>query len=80
MKMTERGQITIPKAIREKCGFSPNMEVEVRLKGGVVTVEPKFDADNFNRAISEWRGTATKRLKQLGFESSDDFVEAIRGR
>jgi AbrB family looped-hinge helix DNA binding protein len=34
MKMTQRGQITIPKAIREECGFTPNSEVEVRVMDG----------------------------------------------
>jgi AbrB family looped-hinge helix DNA binding protein len=80
MKMTGRGQITIPKAIREKCGFAPNGEVEVKLKDGVVVVEPKFDEENFNAAVKEWRGTGTKRFRELGFKSTDDFVEAIRGR
>lgn len=80
MKMTERGQITIPKAIRERCGFTPNGEVEVKLKDGVVVVEPKFDEESFDAALREWRGTGTKRLKELGFKSTDDFIEAIRGR
>jgi len=80
MKMTERGQITIPKAIREKCGFTPNIEVEVRLKDGVVIVEPKFDEEDFNAAVAKWKGSGRKRIRQLGFKSADQFIEAIRGR
>jgi AbrB family looped-hinge helix DNA binding protein len=80
MKMTERGQITIPKAIRDKCGFTPNIEVEVKLKRGVVTVEPKFDLEDFNAAVKEWRGTGNKRIQALGFKSTDEFARAVRGR
>jgi AbrB family looped-hinge helix DNA binding protein len=80
MKMTERGQITIPKAIRDKCGFTPNIEVEVKLKDGIVTVEPKFDLEDFNAAVNEWRGTGNKRIGALGFKSTDEFVKAVRAR
>jgi AbrB family looped-hinge helix DNA binding protein len=80
MKMTERGQITIPKAIRDKCGFKPNGEVEVKLQRGVVTVEPKFDEDAFDAAVKKWSGWGAKRMKKLGFKSTDEFIEAIRGR
>ena len=80
MKMTERGQITIPKAIRDKCGFTPNIEVEVKLKDGVVVVEPKFDLEDFNAAVEKWRGSGRKRISQMGFKSTDEFIKAIRGR
>jgi len=78
--MTERGQITIPKAIRDKCGFTPNIEVEVKLKNGVVIVERKFDGERFDAAAKKWSGSARKRIRQLGYKSSDDFFEAVRGR
>jgi AbrB family looped-hinge helix DNA binding protein len=80
MKMTERGQITIPKAIRDKCGFAPHIEVEVRLKDGIVTIEPKPDPTAFDAAVRKWRGKGRKHLESLGFKSTDDFIEAIRGR
>jgi AbrB family looped-hinge helix DNA binding protein len=80
MKMTERGQITIPKAIRDKCGFTPNIEVEVKLKDGMVVVEPKRDMKKFDAAIRKWRGSGAKRLRDLGFNSTGEFIEAIRGR
>jgi AbrB family looped-hinge helix DNA binding protein len=43
MKMTKDGRITIPKAIRERHGFSPGIEVEVNLENGIVTVRPRPD-------------------------------------
>jgi len=80
MRMTERGQITIPKAIRDRCGFTPNIEVEVKLRDGVVIVEPKFDEGGFDAAVKKWHGSGRKRIRQLGFKSSDEFSKAIRGR
>ena len=78
--MTERGQITIPKAIRDKCGFTPNIEVEVKLKNGVVVVKPKRDMKKFDAAIKKWQGAGAKRLKELGFNSTDVLIDAIRVR
>ena len=80
MKMTERGQVTIPKAIRDRYGFAPNIEVEVKVKNGTVTVAPKRDIKKFDDAIKKWYGTGAGRMKELGFENSDDLIEALRGR
>jgi len=78
--MTERGQITIPKAIRDRYGFIANSEVEVKVKDGVVIIEPKQDMKQFDAALEKWRGSGAKRMKALGFNSTDEFVHAIRGR
>ena len=80
MKMTERGQITIPKTIREKCGFNAQTQIEVSLRNGVVIVERKRDMKKFDEALNKWQGSGAKRMKALGFSSTDDMVEALRGR
>jgi AbrB family looped-hinge helix DNA binding protein len=80
MKMTERGQITIPKAIRDQCGFGPHAEVEVKVRDGVVIVEPVRDMEQFDAAVDKWRGSGAARLESMGFKTSDDFIEALRGR
>jgi len=36
MRVTERGQITIPKKIREKFGFIPDTEVDFEVREGRV--------------------------------------------
>ena len=38
MRITSKGQVTIPQAIREAAGLMPDTEVEFRLDGGVVTI------------------------------------------
>jgi len=34
----------------------------------------------FDAAVARWRGTGTERMKRLGFHSTDEFIDAIRGR
>lgn len=36
MRITSKGQVTIPQAIRERAGLLPNTEVEFRLDGDLV--------------------------------------------
>jgi AbrB family looped-hinge helix DNA binding protein len=39
MRVTSKGQVTIPIALREKAGILPNTEVEFGLRGGTITIE-----------------------------------------
>jgi AbrB family looped-hinge helix DNA binding protein len=43
MRMTTKGQVTIPLAIRERLGLQPWTEVEFELDGDSVRVRPKRD-------------------------------------
>lgn len=38
MRITSKGQVTIPVAFREKAGLLPNTEVEFELDGGTVRI------------------------------------------
>ncbi len=38
MRITSKGQVTIPQAIREQAGLMPNTEVEFRVEGDIVTL------------------------------------------
>jgi AbrB family looped-hinge helix DNA binding protein len=38
MRITSKGQVTIPQRIREEAGLLPNTEVEFVLDGGSVTI------------------------------------------
>mgnify|MGYP001596382755 FL=1 len=39
MRITSKGQVTIPIEIREKMGLLPDTEVEFRIKGNTVTLK-----------------------------------------
>jgi AbrB family looped-hinge helix DNA binding protein len=38
VRITSKGQVTIPKEIREQAGLLPETEVEFEIDGGVVTI------------------------------------------
>ncbi len=40
MRITSKGQVTIPQAIREKAGLLPNTEVTFELRNGEVVLKP----------------------------------------
>lgn len=43
MRMTSRGRVTIPKAIREAAGMLPGTEVDIECKGDEVRIVLKID-------------------------------------
>lgn len=76
MKIGERGQVTIPKAIREKFGLRPNTEVEFHVdKGSIVLKKARRKL-----SLLKWKGYCKNSLKQLGYSSVDGFVDDVRGR
>ena len=80
MKVSRRGQITIPKAIREKCGFTPNTEVEVKIRDGAVVVVPKPDRAKSDAALKRWRGSLRKQMLADGYASTRELMKDLRGR
>jgi AbrB family looped-hinge helix DNA binding protein len=76
MKIGERGQVTIPKEIRERFALSPATEVEFRVvKGSIVLKKaPK------KLALRRWKGRCKDSFAQLGYSSVDTFLDDVRGR
>ena len=71
MKIGERGQVTIPKKIREKYGLTPNMEVSfVEEEQGVLIRKKGPEASPVRQVFGI--------LGKSG--STDNYVEDIRGR
>jgi AbrB family looped-hinge helix DNA binding protein len=76
MKVGERGQVTIPKEIREQFGLGPKTEVEFAVVGGSIVLKKspkKLD-------LAKWKGRCARSFKKLGYTSVDAFIEDIRGR
>ena len=48
MRITTKGQVTIPIEIREKAGLLPNTEVEFRIKENTVTLKRKKRGTSIN--------------------------------
>ena len=69
--VAERGQITLPKAIRDALGLSKGTRLKVELDGSRIIIRK-----DVNDAISRARG----RFRLDGFESVDDAMRSVRGR
>jgi AbrB family looped-hinge helix DNA binding protein len=65
MRITSKGQVTIPIAIREKLGLLPNTEVEFNLQGNaarIVKAPEKKGRSRGNDAVARLRGAADVRM------------------
>ena len=71
-KVTSKGQITIPKEVREDLGLRTGDEVEFIRENGAVRLRKEVN----EAAFKKWRGY----LKHLEGQRSDDVVEEMRGR
>ena len=76
MKVGERGQVTIPKEIRDQFGIGPDTEVEFRVVRGAITLKKAPKKLDFEK----WRGYCAESFKKLGYKSGDEYIEDIRGR
>ena len=56
MKVTTKGQVTIPARIREYLGIAPHSEVDFRIKGGIVMLVKKDAATEANGKFLALRG------------------------
>jgi AbrB family looped-hinge helix DNA binding protein len=77
-QITAKGQVTIPKYVREKLGLRPGDQVEfVETEGekGVFRVKKKVDPVAIRAAIEKYRGY----FKGLYGTDSDALVEEMRG-
>ena len=64
MRITSKGQVTIPQEIREQLGLLPETDVEFEVEGNAVRIR-KAAAPRLRRGqrlIAQLRGRATTRL------------------
>ena len=76
MKVGERGQVTIPKQIRERFGIGPQAEVEFRVLNGAIVLSKASKKLNLDR----WKGRCGAAFAKLGYSSVDRYIEDVRGR
>lgn len=62
MRITSKGQVTIPVAIRRKAGLHPNTEVTFTISRGVVMLKKATAGDRGRRLVEMMRGKATAGL------------------
>lgn len=74
MKITTKGQVTIPREVREKMGLLPHSEVEFVVEGNVVVLRKVESRESRgNKVVARMRGRATIRM------STDEIMALTRG-
>lgn len=82
MLVTEKGQVTIPKHIRDAAGVAPGSEVMFSLEGSKIVITPvgtgvKEDRRaRFKAAAARVRGSLDVEFRQMG---ADEIMRFIRG-
>lgn len=69
-KVTVKGQLTIPKVLREKLGVKPGDYIVVKETNSGYTLEKEVDQERFQKYVGY--------LKQE--TKSDDLIEELRGK
>lgn len=78
MRITSKGQVTIPQQIREQAGLSPGSEVEFEYVDGRVVIRPVPGRGSWARAALERaRGTANEPMFR-GW-TTDRIMAFLRG-
>lgn len=83
MRVSEKGQITIPKTLRELAGIHPNSEVSVQFEGGRLFIEAVDRQEALaNRERLERFMTALKKLEGTGDPAirAEDVMRETRDR
>ena len=74
MRITSRGQVTIPQPIREKMGLLPNTEIDFSVEGNKVVLRKVKGAHARGKAmIARMQGKATLKI------TTDEIMALTRG-
>jgi AbrB family looped-hinge helix DNA binding protein len=74
MRVTAKGQVTIPIEIRQRLGLLPDTEVEFEVVGGAVRIRRAARGKGRGRAlVARLRGRATTKM------STDEIMALTRG-
>lgn len=78
MRVTEKGQVTIPKQIRDRLAIGPGSEVDFIEDGNSVKIVAaktgQVDAEAFRRTLNSLAGTV-----DLGGMTTDEYMLWLRG-
>jgi len=77
MRITSKGQVTIPQAVRESAGLLPNTEVDIVVEDGTVTIRKAratHPTSRGSRAVRVLRG----RTGRVGM-TTDEIMSLTRG-
>lgn len=74
MRITSKGQVTIPRVVRERLGLLPETEVEFVIKGNAVQIVKAVQGTTRGaNVVGRLRGRATTKM------STDEIMKLTRG-
>jgi AbrB family looped-hinge helix DNA binding protein len=73
MKITTKGQVTVPQHIRERLGLLPNTDVDWELKDGAAVLTKARQGDRRRGLIEHMRGRGTVKM------TTDEIMALTRG-
>jgi AbrB family looped-hinge helix DNA binding protein len=73
MKITSKGQVTIPQDVRERLGLLPHTEVEFEVRGDVAVLRKANGRRRGRRIVEGMRGRGSVRM------STDEILALTRG-
>jgi AbrB family looped-hinge helix DNA binding protein len=75
MRVTSKGQVTIPVAIRERYGIEPDSDIEFEEtpRGPVLVVQDEARREHMRRVVRRMRGTSNTGL------TTDEIMTMMRG-
>ena len=74
MRVTSKGQVTIPRSVRQRLGIFPQSEVEFVVEGNTVILRTvTSEASRGKKLIEAMRGRATVRM------TTDEIMALTRG-
>lgn len=87
MRITEKGQVTIPKAVRDAAGLMPGTDVAFVVEDGEVKIRKATDGSKRTRGqelVAQLRGmrrggrSADEIIAEMRGPSADEEIEAAR--
>jgi len=75
MRITSKGQLTIPQRVRERAGLMPGTDVDVLFEGGIVQVRKteRRKPDAIDKRIAAFTGTGNRR------HTTEELMALLRG-
>lgn len=70
--VTSKGQVTLPKNVRDALGLVPGSEVEFEVQDGQVVLYKRVSEEK----LARWQGFLRGKLPE---DSVDEFVDTLRG-
>ena len=72
--VSEKGQITIPKDLRNKLGLAAGTVIDFNAERGALIGRKKMPSD----PGSTWMGAGKSFLSKLGLKRTDDYLRLVR--